>query len=76
MDGNEPAGMKPDVILKSLKRPSLERKSVRSPLEALRQNALIQMLRPQNAKSAASAAANASACTAAAAAAAEAAAAA
>ncbi len=57
MDGNEPAGTKPGVILKSLGRSSLQRKGVRRPLEAFRQNALVQMLRPQNAKSAASAAA-------------------
>lgn len=57
MDGNEPAGTKPDVILRSLERQSLGRKGARNPLEAFRQNALVQMLRPQNAKSAASAAA-------------------
>lgn len=57
MDGNEPAGMKPDVILKSLRRQPPERIGVRSPFEAFRRNALVQMFRPENAKSAASAAA-------------------
>ncbi len=57
MDGNEPAGMKPDIFLKSLARQSLEHPGVRGPLEAFRRNALVQMLRPENAKSAATAAA-------------------
>jgi putative hemolysin len=55
MDGNKPAGIRPDV--NSLQRTSLQRIAGRSPLETFRRNPLIQMLRPQNAKSAASAAA-------------------
>lgn len=57
MNGNEPAGIKPAIIFKSLARQSLDHPGVRGPLEAFRRNALVQMLRPENAKSAASAAA-------------------
>ncbi len=52
MSGNKPANAKPDANFSSL-----ERLAVRSPLEAFRRNPLAQMLRPQNAKSAATAAA-------------------
>ena len=57
MNGNEPAGIKPTIIFKSLARQSLEHPGVRGSLDAFRRNALIQMLRPENAKSAATAAA-------------------
>ena len=52
MSGNKPARTKPDANSRLL-----ERQAVRSPLEAFRQNPLVQMFKPANAKSAASAAA-------------------
>ena len=59
MDGNKPANIKPAGISGAFGRKPLspQRSTVRSPLDALRQNALVQMLRPENAKSAATAAA-------------------
>lgn len=52
MRGNEPARTKPGVDFKSLKR-----QAVQNPLDAFRQHALVQMFKPENARSAASAAA-------------------
>lgn len=59
MDGNKPAKIEPAGISGAFGRKplSLQRSAVRSPLDVIRQNALIQMLRPENAKSAATAAA-------------------
>jgi len=59
MDGNKPANIKPAGISGAFGRKPLspQRSAVRSPLDVLRQNALVQMLRPENAKSAATAAA-------------------
>jgi len=52
MSGNKPALTKPDANSRTF-----ERQAVRSPLEAFRQNPLVQMLRPAHAKSAATTAA-------------------
>lgn len=52
MSGNKPALTKPDTHSKAF-----ERQAIRGPLEAFRQNPLVQMLRPAHAKTAATAAA-------------------
>src|SRR5262245_59553452 len=52
MSGNKPARTKPDANSRTF-----ERQAVRSPLDAFRQNPLVQMLRPAHAKSAATTAA-------------------